>query len=84
MSRELKYKFGDIREYCDRICKISICMSDTLAYENFEHISLVPNIYDEYYVLGFGVIDSEFTDPVTKKMDYFPCLEFMLSKEKTV
>ena len=30
MSRELKYKLGDIREYCDRICKISICMKDTV------------------------------------------------------
>ena len=82
MSRELKYKLADIREYCDRICKISICMKDTLSYENYEHISLVPYTYNEYYVLGFGVIDGEFKDPITKKIDYFPCLEFMLSKDK--
>lgn len=84
MARELKYKFGDMREYCDRICKISICMNDTLAYENYEHISLVPHSYDEYYVFGLGVIHSEFTDPVTNKMNYFPCMEFMVSKENCV
>ena len=53
-----------------------------LSYENYEHISLVPDTYNEYYVLGFGVIDSEFKDPITKKIDYFPCLEFMLTKDK--
>lgn len=43
---------------------------------------MVSDTYNEYYVLGFGVIDSEFKDPITKKIDYFPWLEFMLSKDK--
>ena len=37
-------KFKDIRHYCSRIDRVSICMRETFAYENFKNISAVPPI----------------------------------------
>lgn len=66
-------KFGSIRKFCSVIDRVSICSKETLCYENYESIRLVPHIYDDKYLYGFGVIESEF-DGTFKK-----CMEIMVS-----
>ncbi len=71
-------RFGDIREYCSRIDRVSICQLENLRYENFERIGQVPERYNEMYLYGFGVIDSEFREEGVLHLK--TCIEFMLSK----
>ena len=74
--------FGDIRDYCSRIDKISICMKETLAYQNYSRIDEVPHDYDHLYLYGFGVIDSEFEAKNADGRTLLErCLEFMLSEK---
>lgn len=70
--------FGDIREYCSRMDRISICLSETLEYQNYERMDLVPHDYNGLYLYGFGMITSEF--PAPGGQIYAPCIEFMLSE----
>lgn len=67
--------FGEIRKYCSRIDRVSICMQETLSYENYERIQDVPKEYDNKYLYGFGVIESEFDDTFKQ------CMEIMLSEK---
>lgn len=69
-------KFKDVRGYCSRVDRVSICMLETLAYENYRFISEVPDTYNDKYLYGFGVIESEFGED----NDWLTCLEFMLSE----
>ena len=72
-------RFGNLRPFCDRTCRISICMAETLEYENYERIDRVPARYDALYLYGLGVIESEFPEadcPVCRR-----CLEIVLSEE---
>ena len=71
--------FGDIRAYCSRIDKISICMLKTAAYQNYHFIRDVPHDYDRYYLYGFEMIESEFEDEGKMQLDR--CLEFVLTEE---
>lgn len=67
--------FGIIRKFCSHIDRISICMKETLQYENFRFITHVPQTYDKYFLYGFGMIKSEFDD------GFKECIEIMLSEE---
>ena len=72
-------KFKDVKKYCYRLYRVSICFYETLEYKNYDRMNLVPNLYDEKYLYGFGIIESEFGD------DLCHCIEFCLSdfpKEK--
>ena len=53
-------KFKELRSYISRIDRVSICRKESLCYENFRFITEVPTEYDEWYVYGIGMIDSEF------------------------
>ena len=53
-------KFGEFRKYVSRIDRVSICMKETLSYENFQFIEMVPDTYDQYYLYGVGLTKSEF------------------------
>lgn len=53
-------KFKEIRKYISKIDRISICMKETLTYNNYRYIKEVPNSYDECYLYGIGMIESEF------------------------
>jgi|GEM_PF-825574 hypothetical protein len=80
-----KLKLKDIRSYISKIDPIQILQEDN-SYENFDDISKVSTKYDEYYVLGFGVIKeikSEFSNLIqsTNSSSFVPCLEILLSKE---
>lgn len=80
MKNRTIIKLGQIRPFFDKTGKVSICMAETLRYENYKYIKDVPHYYDNYYVYGFGIIESEFRDPVTNEMDYFTYEKFMLKK----
>lgn len=67
--------FGTIRKFCSRIDRVSICRKETLDYENYKSIKDVPESYDQYFLYGFGMIESEFDDTLKK------CIEIMISKE---
>lgn len=71
-------RFGEIRKYCSRVDPVSICMLETLCYENFKYIHQVPDTYDELYLYGFGIIHSEF--PGERGLRIMECVEFMLSE----
>ncbi|MCM1225478.1 MAG: hypothetical protein NC548_64640 [Lachnospiraceae bacterium] len=84
--------FKEIRNYLSRIDRLSICMKETLSYENYLCMRDVPHTYDDYYVYGIGMIDSEFYQPDRRKPEYFAnglfkdlalvsCIEVMLSRE---
>lgn len=77
MRREA-IRFGEIRKYCSLVDPVSICMEETLCYENFKYIHQVPDTYDELYLYGFGIIRSEF--PGEQGLRVLECVEFMLSK----
>lgn len=68
-----KIKFGSIRKFVSVIDRVSICNQETLCYENFESIKHVPSTYDDKYLYGFGVIESEFGN------NFKLCMEIMVS-----
>lgn len=78
--------FGLIRTYCSRINRVSICMKETLEYQNFRYIDQVPHSFDQLYLYGIGPIESEFyggdglAGPSAGQLNFLPCIEFMLSK----
>lgn len=53
-------KFGEFRKYVSKIDRVSICMRESLSYENYQFIEMVPERYNEYYLYGVGGIQSEF------------------------
>ncbi|MBR6102209.1 MAG: hypothetical protein IKP95_07265 [Ruminococcus sp.] len=89
-------KFKEFRKYISKIDRLSICMKETLRYENYQFISEVPEKFDEYYLFGIGRIQSEFpvkqafdealkrgmeiTDENSDSIIYAECLEIMLSE----
>lgn len=73
----MNLKFKDLRNYVSRIDRISICLKDTLQYENYCCMKDVPDKYDEYYVYGIGMIDSEVIED-DKLVDIKPHLEIMI------
>lgn len=90
MKSSMTLKFSELRKYISEIDKISICMSENLQYNNYRYMKDVPHKYDEYFVYGIGVIESEF--PVEEELDrnetricdvkyiFTTCLEIMLSE----
>lgn len=50
---------GEIRKFVSLADRISVCQKETLDYENFENIRDVPHSYDEQYLFGVGIIESE-------------------------
>ena len=88
----MNIRFKDIKGYISRIDKISICLED-LSYENYFFISDIPDIYDDLYVHGIGVIQSEFPpldsragegpawkEGVIAPLNFEYCLEILLHK----
>jgi hypothetical protein len=70
----------NIRRYCSRIDRISICFLESGRYENYDTIKDVPDTYDEKYLYGFGVFESEFRDHMTGCLEFKTCLELMMSE----
>lgn len=85
-------RFNELRKYISVIDKVSICMRESLQYENFYYMEQVPEKYDEYYVYGIGLIESEFNiadaapievngNEVGKNKFLSKCIEIMLSEK---
>ena len=76
-----KITFGEIRKFVSRIDRISICMKETSQYYNYRLIKQVPHDFDDLYVYGIGIIDSEFEEDEEEleRMIFEKCLEIMLS-----
>lgn len=88
-------RFGEFRKYVSKIDRISICMHETLDYENYQFIEMVPDRYNEYYLYGVGIIESEFplsevpemlahmgknlSAEAQAEIVYAECMEIMLS-----
>ena len=78
--------FGEIRRYCALTNRVSICMKETLQYQNFRTIDQVPHSFDPLYLYGIGPIQSEFygeeglAEPSAGDLNFLPCMEFMLSE----
>lgn len=73
--------FEQIRKFCARNNRVSICMQETLQYENYESILEVPERYNPYYLYGFGIIGGEFRDERMHSWDILACMEIRLSQE---
>ena len=81
-------KFKELKNYISLIDPLSICLKETGDYENYKHVGLIPDLYDDYYVYGIGMIETEF--PVSdfpyeansiEKICFKTALEIMLSTE---
>lgn len=90
MVVEKDITFGDLRCYLSQIDRLSICMKETLCYENYMCLQDVPESYDRYYVYGIGMIDSEFykigkgeyaASGERKDLTLLKCIEVMLATE---
>ena len=79
----MNLKVKDLRNYVSRIDRISICLKETLSYENYSCMQEVPETYDDYYVYGIGIIDSEVREN-GKMIDFKPHLEIMVSDTELV
>ena len=76
---KLNLTFRELRNYYDKLGKLSICIKETMSYKNFMRIADVPDCYDKMYVYGFGMIDSEFTNQFTGELEIERCVEFLLT-----
>lgn len=72
--------FGEIRKFVSRIDRISICMKETLQYYNYRFIKQVSHDFDDLYVYGIGIIDTEFEEESDRRI-FEKCLEIMLSEK---
>lgn len=90
MNVEKDITFGELRCYISRLDRLSVCMLETMAYENFIRVKDVPDTYDQYYIYGIGMIESEFykagkckyaVSGKIEDLELLHCMEIMLSKE---
>lgn len=90
MNVERDITFKELRSCLSMIDRLSICMLETLCYENFLTLRDVPHTYDDYYVYGIGMIESEFykvgkfeyaASGKREELELVNCIEIMLSKE---
>ena len=82
--------FGTLRKYISRIERLSICMLETKEYSNYVFLKDVPDRYDDLYVYGIGMIESEFyqvqeqvfvASGDKENLVFLPCIEIVLSEE---
>lgn len=87
----MNLKFREARKYISVINKVSICMVEDGSPTNYGAIGKVPEDFDDMYVYGFGMIDSEFTkdqlNPIEEKelgdnrFMFCKCIEFALANK---
>lgn len=56
----MNIQFKEFKKYVSIIDRVSICMKETLQYDNYRYMRDVPEKYDDYYLSGVGLIESEF------------------------
>ena len=75
-------KFKGIKRRISAVDRISICMWETLEYKNYNRMSEVSDEYDDLYLYGIGIIESECNEPDASgdfKIAFRPQIEIMLS-----
>lgn len=81
-------KLKDLKHYISNTDRLSICIKETMDYKNFMCLRDVGNKYDELYVYGIGMIESEFyqidkfefsTNRNDGELTLLPCIEIVLS-----
>lgn len=90
----MAYKFSEIKDLIARNCRVNICMVKDQVYENYLLKSDIPDgMYDNYYIYGIGIIESEFpmdvyADPKKadlkmdfQHIDFKPAIEIVLSEK---
>jgi len=84
------FTFKELRKYLSLIDRLSICDKETLNYKNYLYLEEVPESYDDMYVYGIGMIQSEFyksaphiykTEGTRDELVLEYCIEVMLSKK---
>ncbi len=82
--------FKELRKYLSIIDRLSICRKETGEYHNYLFLEDVPESYDELYVYGIGMIQSEFyksaphiykTEGTRDELVLDYCIEVMLSDQ---
>lgn len=82
--------FRELRNYLSVLERLSICILETSDYNNYICLEDVPHFYDDYYVYGVGMIESEFykinkceyaASGDRKDLALVNCIEVMLSQE---
>lgn len=82
------FTFKELRKYLSLIDRLSICRKETGKYQNYLFLEDVPESYDDLYVYGIGMIQSEFykaaphiykTDGTGDELVLDYCIEVMLS-----
>lgn len=82
------FTFKELRKYLSMIDRLSICDKETGMYHNYLFLEDVPESYDEKYVYGIGMIQSEFyksaphiykTEGTRDELVLDYCIEVMLS-----
>lgn len=92
LNIETDITFRELRNYLSLIDRLSICMLETLSYNKYICLEDVPHSYDDYYVYGIGMIESEFykidkykyvyaASGDSKDITFINCIEVMLSEE---
>lgn len=85
----ISIKFKELKPFISRFDRLSICTHETGDYENFMRTGDLPDAYDEYYIYGIGMINSEFykvskyeysTNYEDGPLALLPCIEIVLSK----
>ena len=83
-------KFKELKPFITRLERLSICMYETMEYENFIRLRDVPDTYDEYFVYGIGMIESNFykiskyefsSNRNDGPLVLLPCIEIVLSEK---
>lgn len=84
-----KIKFKELRTLLSIADRISVCDKKTLQYENFITVKDVPDHYNDLYVCGIGIIESEFykineceysTSGKQHNLVFLPCMEIIMTK----
>ena len=76
----MRIQFGEFRRYISIVDRISICIRETSQYNNYQYINDVPTRYDDYFVYGIGLVDSDF--PINEqgtKCTFKGCIEIVLT-----
>ena len=81
-----KITFKEIRKYISWIDRVSVCIVETGSYFNYGSIKEVPESFDEYYLYGIGVIESEFSEEDGSQEEnqsqiYKACMEIVVSEK---
>jgi len=55
-----RIRFGELRGVLSQVDRVSLCRKETMEYTNYLSVKDVPREYDDFWVYGVGIIESEF------------------------